>query len=129
LEAFPGADDARLTEHVGRYVARPTADPLAPPPHRSGGAVDVVLFRRTDGQPIDCGTPFDAPLAASATRHYEPEGADPEHRSARRTLFHAMEDAGFANYPGEWWHFDLGNQRWANLRGLACARHGIPVDE
>ena len=30
----------------------------------------------------------------------------------RRLLYWAMSDAGFVNYPFEWWHFDLGTQLW-----------------
>jgi len=127
--ARPDLSALELETRVGHFVALPDASPDAPPPHRSGGAVDVVLFSVETGQSLDFGTPFDASVPESSTRFFEQDGADPEVRAARRILYHAMESVGFANYAGEWWHFDLGNQRWANLRGLPHARHGIPLDE
>ncbi|KAG0505300.1 MAG: D-alanyl-D-alanine dipeptidase [Candidatus Udaeobacter sp.] len=30
----------------------------------------------------------------------------------RRLLYWIMREAGFANYPYEWWHFDWGTQFW-----------------
>lgn len=37
----PELNDEALRAYVGQFVATPTADPLRPPPHRSGGAADV----------------------------------------------------------------------------------------
>jgi hypothetical protein len=33
-----------------------------------------------------------------------------ETRDNRRLLWNVMVEAGFSNYPEEWWHFDFGNQ-------------------
>jgi len=37
-----------------------------------------------------------------------------------------MTIAGFANYPGEWWHYEFGTRRWANQKGLSEAVYGLP---
>ena len=117
---------------LGQYVAAPNADPACPPPHRTGGAVDVYLIDRATGVPLPMGTEPDETVPASATRwfeeHTEENSGEPFRRN-RRILFHAMQEAGFRNYGGEWWHFDWGNQRWANLAGEDAALYGIAPEK
>lgn len=110
---------------VRQFVAFPAADPLRPPPHRTGGAVDVYLVETETGTELPMGTPPDAIQSESVTRHFEDVPEEP-FTTNRRLLWHAMTDAGFANYPGEWWHFEYGNQRWANITGAEAAVYGLP---
>lgn len=107
------------------FVASPNADPRCPPPHRTGGAVDVYLIDRATGVPLPMGTEPDEAALASATRHFEEHPHAP-FTANRRLLFHAMTGAGFTNYFGEWWHYDYGNQRWANCSAVDAAIYGIP---
>jgi D-alanyl-D-alanine dipeptidase len=80
-----------------------------PPPHRTGGAVDVCLVDGTTGRPLPMGTEPDETSPASHTRHFEEHPREP-FTTHRRLLFHAMTGAGvFTNYLGEWWHYDFGN--------------------
>ena len=123
----PDLEGDALRHYVGQFVANPTADPLRPPPHRTGGAVDVYLVD-AQGRQIPMGTLPDEVSEFTATRYFEenPNAPSAEVFGAnRRILFWAMTDAGFQNYGGEWWHFDFGNQRWANLTG-ETALYGIP---
>ena len=113
-----------IEHHVRQYVALPEADPRRPPPHRTGGAVDVYLVDAATGVDLPMGTAPDEVAAASSTRFYEDSPQEPL-TGNRRLLFHAMASAGFANYPGEWWHYDWGNQRWANITGAPNAVYGI----
>lgn len=124
--AHPELDAEALTRLLGQYVASPVADPLQPPPHRSGGATDVYLVDAS-GTPVPMGTEPDEAVAASATRWFEERVEEP-YTSNRRLLYHAMADAGFANYLGEWWHYDYGNQRWANLTDAPNAIYGLPQE-
>ena len=117
-----------LANAVGRFVASPVADPLRPPPHRTGGAVDVSLIERATGAIVPMGTALDETVAESRTNHFERHPSEP-FTTNRRILFHALTDAGFANYSGEWWHFDFGNQRWANVVGAPHAVYGLPPNE
>ncbi|WP_222115898.1 M15 family metallopeptidase [Chromobacterium vaccinii] len=39
-------------------------------------------------------------------------------RTNRRILIRAMRDAGFVNYPSEWWHWSHGDRYWA---AVTCA--------
>jgi D-alanyl-D-alanine dipeptidase len=120
----PDLPDAEIEEIVRGFVAPPVADPGAPPPHRTGGAADVYLVDVETGAPLPMGTEPDEGSPASATRHFEDHPTEP-FTGNRRILFHAMIEAGFANYRGEWWHYDYGNQRWANCTGASGAIYGI----
>lgn len=127
----PDLEGDALRAYVGQFVATPTSDPLRPPPHRTGGAVDVYLVQAQNGEPLPMGTLPDEVSNATATRFYEEaiSGGDTNTlRENRRLLFWAMTNAGFQNYNGEWWHFDFGNQRWANLSGQPAV-YGIPPKE
>jgi D-alanyl-D-alanine dipeptidase len=69
------------------------------------------------------GTEPDENSPQSVTRYFEDHPQSPFTLN-RRTLYHAMTNAGFANYLGEWWHYDFGNQRWANATGQTSAFYG-----
>ena len=56
----------------------------------------------------------EADRAAAGERLTE---AERESRDNRRRLFWAMSEAGFVNYPGEWWHFCYGERLWAQVTG------------
>lgn len=111
---FPGS-----TAEPG-WVADPD-DPLVPPPHSTGAAVDLTLSWH--GVPLALGTDFDAfeadaHLAALEDRH----DAEPD-RSLRRLLADVLDRAGFVGLTEEWWHVSYGDQRWALHRG-GSARYG-----
>jgi D-alanyl-D-alanine dipeptidase len=67
------------------------------------------------------GAAFDETTPRSYTRYLEKKLEDEEILKAeqkvalknRRILYHAMTEAGFTNFPNEWWHFNYGNQPWA----------------
>lgn len=106
-----------------RYVSAPSRNPLRPSPHLTGGAVDLTI-QGADGEYLDMGTEWDAFLPHACTSHYEKRGKlyslsdqDTKRRDNRRLLFHALSNAGFTNYPEEWWHFDYGNQFWGRIKG------------
>jgi D-alanyl-D-alanine dipeptidase len=107
-----------LEEATARYVTAPSRALHAPPPHLTGGAVDLTLGDG-DGTPLDLGTHFDAFVEEAAARALE--NAPGPVRDLRRDLFWAMHDHGFTAYHEEWWHFDYGDQFW----GLATGRPAI----
>ena len=95
------------------FFAEPDHDPTTPPPHLTGGAVDLTLA--IDKVPLAPGTGFDDLSAlARADALEETDGPD---RAVRRLLYWSMHDAGFVVYDGEWWHFEFGTCRWAALTG------------
>ncbi len=93
------------------YVAPPCSDPSTPPPHLTGGAVDLTLT--FDGIPIAPKCGFDEMSAAAAIDHLEDDPCPS--RVLRRVLFRAMADQGFVVYRDEWWHFEYGTRRWAAI--------------
>ena len=119
----PDWTDEQVDLAVRQFVAAPASDPACPPPHRTGGAVDVFLANAATATELAMGTAPDAVSPASATRWFEERPEEP-FTTNRRLLFHAMTGAGFTNYRGEWWHFDFGNQRWANIAGSPHAIYG-----
>jgi D-alanyl-D-alanine dipeptidase len=126
----PDLSEAAIAREVTRYWAAPSADPLRPSPHSTGAALDLTLVWE-DGEPLFMGGLFDDPSAVSHTDHFErlEAGADfsfsaEEARANRRLLYWGMAEAGFANYPDEWWHFSFGDQMWAALTGQAAAIYG-----
>lgn len=103
------------------YVADPD-DADWPPPHSTGGAVDLTLTWR--GQGLALGTAFDDFSPAAAADALEgPAGAEPD-RSLRRMLAGVLEGQGFVGLAEEWWHVSWGDQHWAACTGEASARYG-----
>jgi D-alanyl-D-alanine dipeptidase len=112
-----------LEEAAARYVTPPSRALSAPPPHLTGGAVDLTLGDG-DGRPLDLGTGFDAFVPEAAARALE-ETPGPA-RDRRRVLFWAMAAQGFTAYLEEWWHFDHGDQFWGLATGRAARYAGAP---
>ena len=112
-----------LEEEAARYVTPPSRSAAAPPPHLTGGAVDLTLTG-TGGEPLDLGTEFDAFVPQAGARAFEDTPG--KARDHRRILYWAMTSAGFTPYVEEWWHYDLGNQFWGLQTGQS-ARYG-PAD-
>jgi zinc D-Ala-D-Ala dipeptidase len=123
VAANPEWPPAVVDREAARYVTPPSRSPVAPPPHLTGGAVDLTLVD-ADGGPLDLGTAFDAfvPEAGALALESDPGAA----RAHRRILYWAMAGAGFTAYVEEWWHFDLGNQFWGLATGKV-ARYGPAV--
>jgi D-alanyl-D-alanine dipeptidase len=107
-----------LDELVERFVSVPSSDPASPSPHVTGGAVDLTLAD-SRGQPASMGGEFDELTERSRADYYD-AASTPEagvNRRHRRLLLRTMRDAGFTDFPSEWWHFDYGNQFWGYRSG------------
>lgn len=115
----PDLGEADLQELVDRFSA--PMDPDVPPPHTTGGAVDVHLAGSA-GEMLDFMTPYTLidPRGAPA----DAAGLTPEAEANRGLLRAAMLGAGFTNYPQEWWHWTYGDQSWAYRGGHAAAIYG-----
>jgi zinc D-Ala-D-Ala dipeptidase len=130
---WPAASDAWLDAETARYVSRPSADPVRPAPHLTGGAVDLGLRDAADDL-VAMGTPFDACEPASATDHFERRRAAGEHLTPaetaalrhRRLLYHALTAAGFSSYGEEWWHFECDRSQYGPILTLADGLQGPP---
>lgn len=125
---FPEMPQEEKKERTSAFISLPSRRPCCPSPHLTGGAVDVALMDEQDRY-APMGTSFDDFSPRAHTRYYEEEpGLGPDERlylHNRRMLYWAMIQAGFSNYPEEWWHFDYGNQMWAARAGTPWARYGV----
>ena len=108
---------------VAAYVSPPERNPLHPPVHTTGGAVDVTLTDE-NGVPLDMGTAFDDFSEASRTDYFETE-FNPAVQENRRMLYGVMTGAGFTNLPGEWWHYDYGDRFWAYYNRCPARYGGV----
>jgi D-alanyl-D-alanine dipeptidase len=113
-EKHPDWSRATLNRMLNRMVAPP--DDVSPPPHTTGGALDVGL-RGPDGTALDFSSPIQGWESAPTYYHKLSEEA----RANRLLLIHAMETAGLTNYVGEWWHWSYGDQGWALRVGSPVA--------
>lgn len=95
------------------FVAPPSEDPAAPPPHLTGGAVDLTLSWR--GTPLALGTTFDEFTDLAAARAFEITPGPV--RTLRRLLYHVLRGQGFVVLAEEWWHFEFGTRLWSALTG------------
>ena len=85
--------------------------------HAAGGAVDVVLC---EGDcEVDMGGGY---LDFKSGGNMK--ALTVEQRNARRLLRHALQKAGFVNYPLEWWHYSYGDRMWAAYSRRRFAIYG-----
>lgn len=102
------------------YIEVPSRDPATPPPHLTGGTVDLTLTWQ--GRPLALGTSFDefTPMAHAAACEQRPGSA----RELRRMLHWTMRHQGFIVADCEWWHFEHGTSRASALTGEPV-RYGV----
>ena len=115
----PEWSDVRLRRFVNRFTA--PMNPRVPPPHTTGGAMDVELLDLA-GRPHDLVSPyerrdvkcfaFDAPDLSELAREN------------RAILLGALKSAGITNYPSEFWHYSYGDQGWAYRGAYSAAVYG-----
>ena len=121
-----------VREETSIFVALPSTDPMTVSGHCTGGAVDLSIAD-DKGRLLEMGGLFDEPTERSFSRHYEDllgktGKLDIKEQKAlenRRLLISLMEEAGFSNYPEEWWHFDYGNRNWALRTGAPHALYSF----
>jgi zinc D-Ala-D-Ala dipeptidase len=102
---------------VHGFWAVPNQNPLTPPPHSTGGAIDLTLVD-AQGCAVDMGGDIDELSPRSYPDHYVglPEPMAEQYDQHRQLLCYCMSQAGFERHYHEWWHFSYGDQLWAWLR-------------
>lgn len=88
--------------------------------HQTGGAVDVTLC---DADEVELLMGTHVQEFSANTPSFR-RGLPPEIIQNRAILHKAMQSAGFANFPGEWWHFSYGDQMWAAYHKKPHAIYG-----
>ena len=129
VEVRSGYAFDQVVADVGRFWAAPSRDPMTPPPHSTGAAVDLTLSS-SDGTPLAMGGEIDAIGAVSEPQHYAGREDSEARRwhQRRQLLAEVMGAAGFAQHPNEWWHYSFGDQLWAWRKGAAVAVYAEAVN-
>ena len=129
VEVRSGDAFDQVVADVGRFWAAPSRDPMTPPPHSTGAAVDLTLSS-CDGTPLAMGGEIDAIGAVSEPQHYAGREDSEARRwhQRRQLLAEVMGAAGFAQHPNEWWHYSFGDQLWAWRKGAAVAVYAEAVN-
>lgn len=123
----PEISDAELSRKVEMFAASADGDPLSsPPPHLTGGAVDLTIVYSDNGKQVDMGkkgglynTAF--PDALEQTKLVEFEDA----KRFRRLLFWLAREQQIVVNPTEWWHLSWGDQMWAWASKIPSAKYGV----
>ena len=103
-----------IIKAVEKFWAYPSFDNKCPPPHSTGGAIDLAITD-TSGELIDMGCEIDN-MDISATPGFYKDRKSKESiiwDDRRNLLKHVMLKFEFAQHPNEWWHFSYGDQLWA----------------
>ena len=114
-----------ILEKVEKFWAYPCYDSSCPPPHSTGGALDVCLSDK-HGNLVEMGSKIDQMDETSNPDFYENiKNEEAIIWNSRRTLLkEIMTKFGFAQHPNEWWHFSYGDQLWAWKNKKANAIYG-----
>ncbi|MDC2974764.1 D-Ala-D-Ala dipeptidase [Prochlorococcus sp. AH-736-K09] len=103
-----------ILKKIEKFWAYPSFDSRCPPPHSTGGALDVCLSDQ-EGNLVEMGSEVDQMDETSNPDFY----ANIKNEEAiiwdnrRNLLRDIMTKFGFAQHPNEWWHFSYGDQLWA----------------
>ena len=114
-----------IQKQVEKFWAYPSFDESCPPPHSTGGALDVTLVDKC-GNIVDMGSSIDQMDEKSKHEYF----ADIENEEAiifcnrRNLLKEIMLEFDFVQHPNEWWHFSYGDQLWAWKNKRASALYG-----
>ena len=119
----------KVIKDVSRFWAEPSLDPLTPPPHSTGGAIDITLAY-VNGTKLEMGGDIDLIGPISEPEYYalkaleDPNSNEFLWHSRRCILAKTLNNLGFVQHPNEWWHFSYGDQLWAWKRKLSHAIYG-----
>jgi D-alanyl-D-alanine dipeptidase len=115
----PDWPEAMLRRQTNRYSAPP--DARTPPPHLTGGAVDLHLVD-AKGRQLDMWSPYD--LYDRRCAAFAARGLSPTARRNRALLAEVLLAVGLTNYAAEWWHWSYGDSGWAVRTGRDTAIYG-----
>ena len=112
-----------VDEFIKQFISLPNKDPLVPPVHTTGGAIDLTIVD-PNGNELDMGTCFDEFTEKTRTDYFEHQGCK-RIRDNRRLLYNVMINAGFTNFPSEWWHYDYLDRFYAYYKNTEARYEGV----
>jgi len=105
----PNLSEEEIRRIVFVSVYPPNLDAEKPPPHSTGGALDLTVMNAS-GDELNMGCAY----CEFGDRMYTNSDLISEtQRENRIVLLSAMVKTRFANFPGEWWHFMYGEREYA----------------
>jgi D-alanyl-D-alanine dipeptidase len=122
-EQHPDWDEDFLISYLNVFSAPPIWD--TPPPHTTGGAVDLTLTDE-QGERIDMISPFEMGWASAPM---DMPGLSDTARRNRDLMRGILLEVGLTNFPGEWWHWSYGEPGWALRGGHPHALYGAVPDD
>jgi D-alanyl-D-alanine dipeptidase len=123
-ETNPDWSESKLRRVVNQFTA--PMDLKVPPPHTTGGAVDLTLIG-PDGEPCDMQSPFE--IFDPIGFFFDAKGLSDAARRHREIIRAALTSTGITNYPSEYWHWSYGDQGWAYRGGHQHALYGPATPE
>ncbi len=137
----PDLDEADVMIRRNQMIAAPFRQGVTPPPHATGGAVDVTLRYVNPGlgyharSMVNMGHEDGATGATAYPDYFEGRdrlsARDQEAQRNRRVFYWAMRGAllpegesGLVCNPTEWWHWSTGDQLWAAVTEAPFAFYG-----
>ena len=114
-----------IIKKIEKFWAYPSFDDKYPPPHSTGGALDVTLADKY-GNILEMGSDIDQMDDTSIPDFYKNIEEEESNiwNDRRNLLREIMIKFGFAQHPNEWWHFSYGDQLWAWKNNEAFAFYG-----
>ena len=103
-----------IVKTVEKFWAYPSFDVKFPPPHSTGGAIDLTIVD-SSGNLIDMGCDIDSMDVSARPDYYKNIYSEEAITwNLRRILLQkVMLKFEFVQHPNEWWHFSYGDQLWA----------------
>jgi D-alanyl-D-alanine dipeptidase len=118
VEEHPDWSRATLHRIVNTLCAPP--EDRCPPPHSTGGAVDVALRELMSAENMDMVSPYEFNEKSAPTAV---KGLSETAATNRKLLVDALSSTGLTNYIGEWWHWSWGDSGWALRVGAPNAHY------
>lgn len=82
--------------------------------HMSASAIDISVYRTSDGTEVWRGNPY---LEMSERTPMRSPFVEPEFMENRLTITSILEEHGFMHFPYEFWHYNKGDALWHILTG------------
>ncbi len=103
-----------IIKEVEKFWAYPSFDDKCPPPHSTGGAIDLTIADN-NGKLIDMGCEIDNMDSSASPEFYKSRNSKESKifDERRNLLKKVMLKFEFVQHPNEWWHFSYGDQLWA----------------
>ena len=122
-------DYPEIIKAVEKFWAYPSFDEKCPPPHSTGGAIDLAIAD-SSGKLIDMGCAIDNMDISASPGFYKDRNSKESiiWDDRRNLLKQVMLKFGFVQHPHEWWHFSYGDQLWAWTNHNRSAIYGKAVE-